>query len=109
MDDYKDVDGNARKDIGESTHLGFGGIDESEDPLRLGAQPHSRSTGSANVGLDQDEYKPEEVARLLGTTVEVVMRAIYDGELKADRQGNDVVCITHTDLADWLGRRGPGV
>ncbi len=109
MDDYRDAEGNARKDIGESTHIGFGGINESEDPLRIGAQPHSRTTGRANVDLNQEEYKPEEIARLLGTTVEVVMRAIYDGELKANRQGQDVVCITHTDLADWLGRRGPGV
>ena len=109
MDDYKDADGEPRKEMGENTHVGFGGIDESEDPLRLGAQPHSRTTGRANADLDQEEYKPEEIARLLGTTVEVVMRAVYDGELQANRQGQDVVCITRTDLADWLRRRGPGV
>lgn len=109
MDDYRDPDGNPRQDMSEGSRPALGGVDESEDPLRLGAQVHSRRAGGTHVDLNQDEYKPEDVARLLGTTVEVVMRAVYDGELKADREGNDVVCITHADLADWLRRRGPGV
>ena len=109
MDDLRDTDGNPRKDIDEGAHVGFGGIDESDDPLRLGAQVRSRTYDRTHIDLNKDEFKPEEVARLLGTTLEVVMRAIYDGELKANRQGRNVVCIEHADLADWLSRRGPGV
>ena len=109
MDDYLDADGKPRKDIGEGAHVGFGGIDESNDPMRLGAQVRSRTYNRTHIDLNQDDYRPEEVARLLGTTVEVIMRAIYQGELKANRQGLDVICIEHADLADWLRRRGPGV
>ena len=109
MDDYRDEEGNPRKDMSEGTHVGFGGIDESDDPLRLGAQTRSRTYNRTHIDLNQDDYRPEEVARLLGTTVEVIMRAIYEGQLKANRQGLDVICIEHADLADWLSRRGPSV
>ena len=109
MDDYLDADGKPRKDIDEGARVGFGGIDEGEDPMRLGAQTRSRTYNRTHIDLNQDDYRPEEVARLLGTTVEVIMRAIYEGELKANRQGLDVICIEHADLADWLRRRGPGV
>ena len=109
MDDLRDPEGSPRKDLDEGPHVGFGGIDESEDPMRLGAQVRSRTYNRTHIDLNKDDYKPEEVARLLGTTLEVVMRAIYDGELKANRQGRNVVCIEHADLADWLARRGPGV
>jgi len=109
MDDLRDSEGSTRKDLDEGLHVGFGGIDESEDPMRLGAQVHSRTYNRTHIDLNKDDYKPEEVARLLDTTLEVVMRAIYDGELKANRQGRNVVCIEHADLADWLARRGPGV
>jgi excisionase family DNA binding protein len=54
----------------------------------------------------QEDYTPEEVARLVGTSLDVVMHAIYQGELKANRQGNQVICIEHKDVAHWLRMRG---
>ena len=111
MDDDRDRYGygHVGKDMAEGSHVGFGGIDESEDPLRL--ESHTRPVHGRphHIDLNQDEYTSEEVARLIGTTVEVVNRAVYEGELKANRQGRDIICIQRADLLDWLRRRGPGV
>ena len=64
--------------------------------------PHDR----AHVDLRQEEYTPDEVARMLGTSLEVVMHAIWNGELKARRRGHGVVCIPHERLTEWLVARG---
>jgi len=61
-----------------------------------------------HVDLSQEEYTPEEVARMMGTSLEVVMHAIWRGELKAEKKGRDVVCIQHSDVVDWLNRRWSG-
>lgn len=67
--------------------------------------PHDRR----HVNLMQEDYTPEEAARMLGTSLEVIMHAARSGDLKAERQGRDIVCICRADLLDWLNRRGPGV
>ena len=111
MDDDRERDGigHVSKDMAEGSHVGFGGIDESEDPLRLESHTRRVHGGHQHIDLDQDEYTSEEAARLSGTTVEVVNRAVYEGDLKANRQGRDIICIQRADLLDWLRRRGPGV
>jgi hypothetical protein len=43
---------------------------------------------------------------LIGTSLEVVMHAIWSGDLTAERKGKDVVCIKHESVTDWLRRRG---
>ena len=53
----------------------------------------------------QEEYTPEEAARLLGMSIDVITHAAREGELKADRAGHKIVCIKHEDLVDWLKRR----
>jgi|GEM_PF-6663800 len=111
MDDDRDRDGigSVGKDMAEGSQIGFGGIDESEDPLRLESHTRSVHGGDEHIDLTQDEYTSEEAARLVGTTIEVVNRAVYEGELKANRQGRDIICIQRADLLDWMRRRGPGV
>jgi len=60
--------------------------------------PHDR----AHVNLMQDEYTPQEVAHMLGTSLEVVMRAIWHRELQAERKGQNIICIPHAALTTWL-------
>jgi hypothetical protein len=45
------------------------------------------------------------VARLVGTSLDVVMHAIWQHDLKADRKGHNIICIKHEDVTDWLRRR----
>src|SRR5438046_8255078 len=54
-----------------------------------------RQDTSHHIDLSAEEYTPEEIARMLGTSLEVVMHAVWQGELKAEKKGRDVVCIQH--------------
>jgi excisionase family DNA binding protein len=87
-----------------AAHIHFGDDDSGEE---TGFQTHHRhhAHDPAHVDLTKDEYTPDEVARLIGTSKEAVIHAITRGELKADRQGRDVVCIQHHDVVEWLRRR----
>ena len=100
-------EGGPPKDIDEGPHIGFVESDDDDDRVVTGLELHHRQRAHdpAHVDLRQEEYTPEEAARLIGTSLEVVMHAIWDGALKAERQGHNVVCIQHADLADWLRRR----
>jgi hypothetical protein len=92
----------------EGTRIGFAESDEDEDEdgeAILELRHRQRAHDPAHVDLRQEEYSPEEAARLIGTSLEVVMHAIWGGDLKAKRQGHNVICIQHADLADWLRRR----
>jgi excisionase family DNA binding protein len=66
---------------------------------------HHHPHDHAHVDLMKDEYVPEEVALMLGTSVEVIMHAIWNGELKAERVGQRVVCIPRAALVTWYKRR----
>ena len=79
--------------------------EEEEDPLRLLSHSRAHAHDRAHVNLMQDEYTPEEAARLLGMSIDVITHAARQGELKADRAGHKIVCIKHEDLVDWLKRR----
>jgi excisionase family DNA binding protein len=95
----------ALTDVDEGLHVGFIGAEEFEERARLEMHRHERIRDRSHVDLTQEEYTPEEVARLIGTSLEVVMHAIWAGELKAQRKGQDVICIKHEDVTDWLRRR----
>jgi hypothetical protein len=103
------VDDNERpklRDVDEGLHVGFIEADEFEERVRLETHRHERSHDRSHVDLTQEEFTPEEVARLIGTSLEVVMHSIWSGDLKAERKGQDVICITHESVTDWLRRRG---
>lgn len=103
------VDENERPalgDVDEGLHVGFIDAEEFEERVRLETHRYERSRDRSHVDLTQEEFTPEEVARLIGTSLEVVMHAIWSGDLKAERKGQDVTCIKHESVTDWLRRRG---
>ena len=90
-------------------HNVYRDADEQDDSLHRLLHERSHAHEHAHVSLTQDEYTPEEAARLLGTSLDVIMHAARSGELVAEKAGHKVVCIQHSDLVDWLRRQGPGV
>ncbi|HEY0069503.1 MAG TPA: helix-turn-helix domain-containing protein [Chloroflexia bacterium] len=93
------------EDVRERSNVRFGGDDDSEDRVHLETHHRHQAHDPAHVDLTKDEYTPDELARLVGTSKEAVIHAITQGELKADRKGRDVVCIQHHDVVEWLRRR----
>lgn len=109
QDDLGTVD-HSWKDMEEGAHnVYIAEEDEEDNPLRLSSHSRAHAHDRAHVDLRQEEYTPEEAARLIGTSIEVIIHAARDGELKAEKAGHKVVCIKHADLAAWLKRLGPGV
>ncbi len=110
MDGTRDKDGQPLSDMVEAQNpLGIS-IDEFEEQAHIELHKRGRRSGQGgHVDLSQEEYTPEEIARMLGTSLEVVMHAIWKGELKAEKQGHDVVCVQHVDVVNWLRSRGPGI
>ncbi|MGA7729767.1 MAG: helix-turn-helix domain-containing protein [Chloroflexia bacterium] len=86
-------------------HVGFTDVEEFESQVILERHERHRVRDRAHVDLTQEEYTPEEVARLIGTSLDVVMHAIWERDLKAERKGHHVTCIKHEDVTDWLRRR----
>jgi len=95
-----------QNDIDEGLHVGFVDVEEFEERALETHKHGRRHSGSQHIDLDQEEYTPDEIARLIGTSLEVVMHAIRVGDLRARRVGHDVVAIKHEDVTDWLRRRG---
>ena len=93
------------QDVDEGVHVGFVDAEEFEDRVILERHERHDPHNRGHVNLMQEEYTPEEVARLIGTSLEVVMHAIWSGDLKADRKGKAVVCIKHEDVTNWLRQR----
>lgn len=93
------------QDIRQGSNVGFGGTDDTGQVGGLETHHRHHAHDPAHVDLTKDEYTPDEVARLVGTSKEAVIHAITQGELKADRKGRDVVCIQHHDVVEWLRRR----
>lgn len=118
MSDQRDEgmeDGDGMSSVGNDSvdgpHVGFRNVDPESSGVGQQVEVHQRPRANdpAHVDLQQEDYTPEEVARLMGTSLEVVMHAVRSGELKAEREGQAVVCIAHADVVDWMRRRGPGV
>jgi hypothetical protein len=110
MDDDRKVTGESSEtprmqNVDEGPHVGFIEADEFEDRVMLERHERHDPHNRGHVDLMQEEYTPEEVSRLIGTSLEVVMHAIWSGDLKADRKGHAVVCIKHADVTEWLHRR----
>lgn len=109
MDERRDEtgaleEGPPHTDMDEGGHIGFlETLEDSAANLELHERHHAHDP--AHVDLLQEEYTPDEAARLIGTSLEVVMHAIWGGELKAERKGHNVICIQRADFADWLRRR----
>ena len=107
--DMHALDGNeVGQDIAQRSHVGFSSVDEFEDRVHLDMHRRHQAHDAAHVDLTKEEYTPDEVARLVGTSKEAVIHAITQGELKATREGRDIVCIDHHSVVEWLRRRSQG-
>ena len=56
--------------------------------------------------LRHDTYTPEELARLLGTSLYVIRHAAREGQLRAAIVDHHVLCIRREDVVAWLTPRG---
>jgi excisionase family DNA binding protein len=53
--------------------------------------------------LQQDQYRAEEVAKLLGIGLAIVRHAAFTGELRAEIVGHHILRLRRDDLLRWLG------
>lgn len=88
---------------------------ESEHPVPDLENPEAYAS-SANPGgqqlvpdLHNDRYRVQEVANLLGMSVDMIRHAVQRGELKADHIEHEITYIHREDLLAWLQSRGPGL
>jgi excisionase family DNA binding protein len=55
--------------------------------------------------LQQDQYRADEVAKLLGIGLAIVRHAAFTGELRAEIVGHHILRLRRDDLLMWLGTR----
>jgi len=95
----------SREDMEPAHGPTFKTTEEPESTTRIEMHSWHDPHGHMHVNLSQEEYTPQEIALMMGTSLEVVMRAIWSGELKARREGRAVVCIPHDSLTSWMAAR----
>ena len=52
--------------------------------------------------LEQDQYTVEQLAKLLDMDHQLIERAVFNGELKAQIVEHHIVSISRADVIDWL-------
>lgn len=52
--------------------------------------------------LHQEEYTPQDAARVLNLRENLILSSAYGGDLKATIINGDVISVTRTDLVAWL-------
>lgn len=107
--DFGDGLDESRTDIDEGTHIGLLNAETFEDRAEIERRQRQHGHQHPHIDLSAEEYTPEEVARLLGTSLDVVLHAARNGELKAQRAGHNIISIKHADVVEWLRSRGPGL
>jgi excisionase family DNA binding protein len=55
--------------------------------------------------LQQDQYRADEVAKLLGIGVHIIQHAAFTRELRAEIVGHHILRLRRDDLLEWLGTR----
>jgi excisionase family DNA binding protein len=55
--------------------------------------------------LHADEYTPEELSELTGIGLDVVRRAVHDGNLPARKIEHDIISIRRLDALNWMESR----
>ena len=55
--------------------------------------------------LQQDQYRAEEVAKLLGIGVHIIQHAAFTRELRAEIVGHHILRLRRDDVLVWLGTR----
>lgn len=104
------IEGLNREDMGhaDAEPLLIPTLNTGEEPSyagRLEIHTYHLPHDHAHVDLTREEYLPDEAALLYGISVEVVMHAIRQGELKARRIGHNIVGIPRAELIMWFKDR----
>jgi len=55
--------------------------------------------------LQAEEYTPEELSELTGIGLDVVRRAVHDGNLPARMVENDIISISRSAVVQWMANR----
>lgn len=55
--------------------------------------------------LRADEFTPEELSELTGVGIDTIRRAVFDGNLAANRADDDIVSIPRDAAVAWLRSR----
>jgi excisionase family DNA binding protein len=55
--------------------------------------------------LEQDHYRADEVAKLLGIGLDIVRHAAFTGELRAEIVGHHILRLRRDDVLAWLEMR----
>ena len=55
--------------------------------------------------LQQDQYRAEEVAKLLGIGVHIIQHAAFTGELRAEIVGHHILRLRRNDVLAWVEMR----
>ena len=55
--------------------------------------------------LQQDHYRADEVAKLLGIGLDIVRHAAFTGELRAEIVGHHILRLRRDDVLVWLRTR----
>ena len=55
--------------------------------------------------LEQEQYRAEEVATLLGIGLAIVRHAAFTGELRAEIVGHHILRLHRADVLVWMGTR----
>ena len=61
------------------------------------------------VNIGAESFSVNDISSIYGISRDEIERAVYNGELKADRAGEAIVRIHASDLLAWLNQRGPGI
>jgi excisionase family DNA binding protein len=83
-------------------------VPDVEKPEEYASTPYAQ--GQRLVpDLHHERYRVQEVANLLGMSVDVIRHAVQRGDLKAEHVEHEITFIHRDDLLAWLNRRGPGL
>jgi excisionase family DNA binding protein len=55
--------------------------------------------------LEQDQYRADEVAKVLGIGVHIIQHAAFTGELRAEIVGHHILRLHRADVLVWMGTR----
>ena len=92
----------------DDTHVTEHPVPDAENPEEYTSTPYAH--GHRLIpDLHHDRYRVQEVANLLGMSVDMIRHAVQRGELKADHVEHEITFIHRDDLLAWLNARGPGL
>jgi predicted DNA-binding transcriptional regulator AlpA len=74
-------------------------VGETESMMEL------MSYNRAVAVLQQSEFRPHELAALLGVSESFLFGEVWKGRLVASKIGDDIVSFSRGDVLEWLSKR----